>query len=158
MQRSGQKYRHRSQLRQKLLTRHRLASSEADSSSRPGLTWSRSSGVSSFRRRPILNSHGSAIKAPFASPPSHRGHRVIRFLRSGGTDRRNGLCVSIIQKCLHEFMKRLAKPSFIAERGGAFSAVTTGRALSFRGLSMGETPGPERSRGEQREGAEFPCR
>jgi hypothetical protein len=38
----------------------------------------------------------------------------------------------------------------------AFSGVTGGRALSFHGLSMGETPGPERSRGEQREGADSP--
>jgi hypothetical protein len=32
------------------------------------------------------------------------------------------------------------------------------RALSFHGLSMGETAGPERSRGEQWEGAELPRR
>jgi hypothetical protein len=40
----------------------------------------------------------------------------------------------------------------------AFSEVTGGRALSFHGLAMGEAPGPERKRGEQREGAELPCR
>jgi hypothetical protein len=39
-----------------------------------------------------------------------------------------------------------------------FLDVTGERALSFHGLSMGETPGPERRRGEQREGAELPRR
>jgi hypothetical protein len=39
-----------------------------------------------------------------------------------------------------------------------FLDVTGGRALSLHGLSMGETPGPERSRGEQREGAKLPRR
>jgi len=29
-----------------------------------------------------------------------------------------------------------------SDRAGAFSGVTGGRALSFHGLSMGETPGP----------------
>ena len=41
---------------------------------------------------------------------------------------------------------------------GPFSGVTGGRAPSFHGLSMGEAPGPERMRGEQREGAELPRR
>jgi hypothetical protein len=40
----------------------------------------------------------------------------------------------------------------------AFSEMPGGKALSFHGLSMGETPGPERSRGEQREGAKLPRR
>ena len=43
-------------------------------------------------------------------------------------------------------------------RAKAFSEVTGGRVPSFHGLSVGETPGPERSRGEQREGAELPHR
>ena len=38
----------------------------------------------------------------------------------------------------------------------AFSEMPGGRALSFHGLSVGETPGPGRSRGEQREGAKLP--
>ena len=41
---------------------------------------------------------------------------------------------------------------------GTFSGVTGGRALSFHGVSMGETPGPKRMRGEQREGAKLPRR
>jgi hypothetical protein len=44
------------------------------------------------------------------------------------------------------------------ERAETFSEVTGGRAPSFPGLSMGETPGPERMRGEQWEGAELPRR
>ena len=44
------------------------------------------------------------------------------------------------------------------DRAGSFSGVTGGRALSFHGLSMGEAPGPERMRGEQREGAKLPRR
>jgi hypothetical protein len=37
-----------------------------------------------------------------------------------------------------------------------FLDVTGERALSFHGLSMGETPGPEQSRGEQRGGGRTP--
>jgi hypothetical protein len=36
--------------------------------------------------------------------------------------------------------------------------VTGGKAPSFHGLSMGEAPGFERMRGEQREGAKLPRR
>jgi hypothetical protein len=39
---------------------------------------------------------------------------------------------------------------------GAPSEMPGERAPSFHGLSMGETPGPERSRGEQREGEDSP--
>ena len=53
---------------------------------------------------------------------------------------------------LHGLPEQSAKP----ERVGTFFAVTGGRALSFPHLSMGETTGPERRRGEQQEGAELP--
>ena len=45
-----------------------------------------------------------------------------------------------------------------SEDHGSLSRVTGGKAPSFHGLSMGETPGPERMRGEQREGAKLPRR
>ncbi len=51
----------------------------------------------------------------------------------------------------------IRKLHIIGPRGDeAFSEMPGGRALSFHGLSVGETPGPERRRGEQREGAELP--
>ena len=52
---------------------------------------------------------------------------------------------------------RIRKVLIIGLRGEeAFSEMPGGRALSFHGLSVGETPGPERKRGEQREGADSP--
>jgi hypothetical protein len=66
--------------------------------------------------------------------------------------------IGIVQKCLQGLTKLSQTACRTSDRAGAFSGVTGGRALSFHGLSMGETPGPERMRGEQREGAELPRR
>jgi hypothetical protein len=53
----------------------------------------------------------------------------------------------------------MRKLSVIGPRGDeTLSEMPGGRAPSFHGLSVGETPGPERSREEQREGAKFPHR
>ena len=61
-----------------------------------------------------------------------------------------------VQKSLHGLRKSSLTHSRTSDRAGTFSEVTGGRALSFHGLSMGETPGPERRRGEQREGQNSP--
>jgi hypothetical protein len=50
------------------------------------------------------------------------------------------------------------RTSLTSDRVGTFSEVTGGRAPSFHDLSVGETPGPERMRGDQREGAKLPRR
>jgi hypothetical protein len=66
--------------------------------------------------------------------------------------------VGNVKKCLHGLTNTSHATSRTWDRVGTVSGVTGGRALSFHGLSMGETPGPERMRGEQREGAKFPRR
>jgi hypothetical protein len=66
--------------------------------------------------------------------------------------------ISIVQKGLHGLTKKSHTNQATLDRGGTVPGVTGGRALSFHGLSMGETPGPERMRGEQREGAKLPRR